>query len=110
MTRPIMWIGCLILVYCILFDLTRGTLSIAFPTKQPVTAQAVQPSVPQSSSNYMEVIVQPGDTVLSLVEKNQTNNASVSIDKLVEDFRKLNKGLDPLAIQAGKKVFIPIYP
>ncbi|QPC46895.1 LysM peptidoglycan-binding domain-containing protein [Mangrovibacillus cuniculi] len=110
MTRPIMWIGCLILVYCILFDLSRGTLPIAFPSKQTVVAKTVQSAETQSLSTYMEVTVQPGDTVLSLVEKNQTNNASVSINKLVEDFKKLNQGLDPLAIQPGKKVFIPIYP
>lgn len=93
-----------LVLYVIYHDITLGTL----PEKKEENA-----AVPVSTTNVdipsIEKIVKPGDTVLSIVEKNSKQSLPVSISKIIVDFQKLNEGKKPEEIQIGKTYKFPIY-
>jgi hypothetical protein len=93
----------LLTFYVIYFDLNHGTLSF---NQEPATE--VQAS-PTNSLFYFKQEVKSGDTVLTIVEEHSTNPSSVSIDKLISDFKTLNNGLLPEDIQIGRSYFFPDY-
>jgi hypothetical protein len=93
-----------LILYSIFYDLSSGTL----PTKKQEEL-AVPVSNTTSESTYFEVVVKPGDTVLSIFERNQKEPIPVSITNLISDFQKLNKGKRPEDIQIGKKYRFPNY-
>ncbi|MCA1054849.1 hypothetical protein LCM10_07595 [Rossellomorea aquimaris] len=121
MKRLFIFFGIIILLYSVYYDLNKGTLRLLMDEASMVTAQP-QPqsirketvdSVPSSghedpSLPYIEIKIQPGDTVLSLVEDSLEGSLPVSIEQVVTDFEELNS-VPPGKIQIGKIYKIPDY-
>jgi hypothetical protein len=60
-------------------------------------------------SPYQTVTVKPGDTLLSIMERQQNGPLPVPIDKAITDFEALNPGEKAQTLQIGKKYKIPVY-
>lgn len=106
MKRLIGLLFTVLVLYVIYHDLTQGTI----PQQQQQEEEEL--AVPASSSiqlPYSVEEVKPGDTVLSIVEKNSTHPLPVSISKVISDFRKLNEGIKPETIQIGHQYKFPTY-
>jgi hypothetical protein len=96
-----------LLFYTIYYDLNIGTL----PHSTTTTAQKIENSTESKAKQqipYKEEVVQSGDTVLTIIEK-LNGELSVSIDKIVQDFKQLNNGTKPEHIQPKKIYKFPIY-
>lgn len=94
----------ILVIYVIYFDLNHGTLPVAKGENSTVEIPAEKTNQP-----YFEYKVRSGDTVISIVEKHNQAQLSVPITTLVEDFKSLNKGLEPNKIQNGKIYKFPKY-
>lgn len=98
------------LIYIIQYDIRYGTL---IPVKAvPVSTQTAEGSSPgkvKKNIPYINVKVKAGDTVLSIVEQLTDRSIPVSIDKVITDFKTLNKGISPENIQIGKEYKFPVY-
>ncbi|MCM3761465.1 hypothetical protein M3212_11790 [Alkalihalobacillus oceani] len=104
------------ILYCTYYDLSIGTLpnglTKAAETEQeeqshPGGEQPVPP--PLAQAPYQEVIVEPGHTVLSIVEHLHEGPIPASIQEIVYDFKELNQGLEPEDMQIGKVYRFPLY-
>ena len=89
-----------LIIYSVYFDLTIGTLPAA---SVPTTAEEASPELP-----YNEIEVKPGDTLLSIIEREE-GNLPKPIDKIILDFQKLNDGQSPHEMQIGKTYKFPDY-
>lgn len=87
------------------YDVTQGTLNFLG------NAAAIQPASAnvQTTNPFKTVSIKPGDTVLSIYEK-LNPASSISIQKVMTDFQRLNQGVDPNHIQIGKNYRFPLYP
>lgn len=100
----------LILIVCtsIYYDITEGTLFT-----QTIESNSGSTSLPSSDTlddqSKIEVTVEPGQTVLSVVEKLHDGPVPASIEQISKDFEKLNNGLSPESIQVDKSYFFPVY-
>ncbi len=88
-----------ICIYAIYFDFTIGTL----PKAEEKEVDAMD-----SDLKYAYVTVEPGDTVLSLIEEIGGFPSSMSIEEMINDFIDLN-GILPEQIQPGVTYKIPVY-
>jgi len=102
MKKILTMISAIIVIYAIYVDLTEGTLHVE--GKKPINSSELVETIP-----YKKIEVRPGDTVLSIVEQLNGKAHSLSIEKIVKDFERLNAGLKPEEIQAGKIYNFPIY-
>ncbi|AIE60756.1 hypothetical protein [Bacillus methanolicus] len=93
----------ILVIYVIYYDLNHGTLP-SVKEQKIEDSYAELPSMP-----YFEKQVQPGDTVLSIVENRLNGPIPVSISKVVEHFQLLNDGKKPEDIQVGKTYRFPDY-
>ncbi|MDQ0205574.1 hypothetical protein [Alkalicoccobacillus murimartini] len=115
MKRLFICIGLLILVAGIVADLKSGSLpdqSAIKPTQLNQSANQRQPikeDQMMSTMSSQEVIVEPGHTVLSVVEHLHQGPVTASIQQIIDDFKALNHALEPDAIQIGKTYLFPIY-
>jgi plastocyanin len=96
-----------LVLYVIYHDLTIGTVPLPEKNEE-------EQAIPVSSSSnnefpFSEEKVKPGDTVLSIVEKNSKHPLPVSISKIISDFQTLNDGKQPEEIQIGKTYKFPTY-
>lgn len=60
--------------------------------------------------SVVKVKIQPGDTVLSVTER--VNNYTIDkldLEKVISDFKELNKFADPYNLQINKHYYFPIY-
>ncbi len=115
----------LIFFCCVLFvvsigkDLTTGTFpkSSAHQQKQQSQAQDAPEKEPtteikkQETKRYRTVQhkVTAGETVLSIIEKLNTNGPPVTIKQMIKDFEDLNPEIEPHHIQTNKVYTFPIY-
>ncbi|TCP31128.1 hypothetical protein EV207_1033 [Scopulibacillus darangshiensis] len=83
-------------------DMTEGVLPSA-DTGQRKTDVTQTVTIP-----YKNYQVAPGDTVLSVVEKLNPND-TIAIQRMVNDFNKLNPNTDPNHIRIGRSYAFPIY-
>lgn len=91
------------------YDLTHGTLSLFFnPAPATVQAKESPTSNPVPVQTTKMVLVQPGDTVLSIEEK-LNPKTTLSIINVIEDFKKLNPSVDPNHIQIGHSYKFKLY-
>jgi hypothetical protein len=95
-------------IYVIYFDLTVGTLpssrsqqAVALVETSTLPTNTVIPS--------FEATVQPGETVISIVEHHLNKSLPLSITDLIDDFRKLNPDQTPETIQIGSTYHFPDY-
>lgn len=90
MKRLVLLIIICIIGYSVYFDIKFGTL--------PHIAEA---KIEKTSEKYYNVQIEPGDTVISLIEKEE-GSLPVSIEQIIKDFKKLNNGLEPEKIKIGQ--------
>lgn len=109
----------LIILYSTYYDLTIGTLPnhLTQAANQPTNEQATT-SLPEDGAStlpteqlepYQEVIVEPGHTVLTIVEHLHEGPIPASIQEIVYDFKQLNNGLEPEDMQIGETYLFPLY-
>lgn len=103
MKRLIGLLGGVLVIYVIYYDLNHGTLP-SVKEQKIEASNAELPSMP-----YFEKRVEPGDTVLSIVEKRINGPLPVSISKVIKHFQLLNDGMRPEDIQIGKTYRFPDY-
>jgi hypothetical protein len=94
-------------IYIIYHDVTEGTLIASTEATAPPehgTDGKTNVHIP-----YQMVTVQPGDTLLSIIERKQNGPLPVPIDKVITDFEALNPGEKAQTLRIGKKYKIPVY-
>ena len=104
------FLGMLLLVlilYAIYIDLTVGTLPSASPQKVEAVTETVEKPVKGIPS--FDAKVNPGETVITIVEHHMDKPLPVSITDLIKDFQELNKGQAPEKIQIGTTYKFPDY-
>ena len=89
-----------LIIYSVYFDITIGTLPAV---STPVIAQESPSELP-----YKEIEVKPGDTLLSIIEREE-RSLPKPINTIILDFQELNDGQSPHELQIGKTYRIPIY-
>lgn len=110
MKRILLPIFGLLILYVIYIDLTAGTLPSIQSEKmevKEVTAKVMENQ--ETGLPAFEAEVEPGETLISIVENNIDKPLPVSIDKLIKDFQSLNPGQTPEKIQIGKTYQFPDY-
>ena len=90
--------------YSIYHDINHGTLEVHSTNNTLLSEDAELETSP-----FIALAVQPGDTVLSVVEQLQQAPLSTSISQVTNDFMMLNKGTRPEDIQVGKTYKFPVY-
>ncbi|KDE46558.1 hypothetical protein DI43_12605 [Geobacillus sp. CAMR12739] len=89
--------------YIVYRDLAIGTLH---PSSE--TAAAIVQSK-QAPMPYRTVTIRPGDTLLSIVEKELDGPLPVPLEQLIRDFERLNPGEHAQTLKIGKTYKVPIY-
>lgn len=99
----------LMLIYSIYIDLTVGTIPTVVGGSKPASIQQTD-AEPEGTSDlaYFNYKVKPGDTVLSVLEKQVGGPLPVPVTKAVDDFQRLN-GKRPENINFGKTYKFPDY-
>jgi hypothetical protein len=97
----------LLTIYVIYIDLTEGTLPNAYTQKSEVVVATMAST--KTSLPAFEKEVQPGETVISIVEGQLDKPLPISIEELIQDFIKLNPGQAPEKIQIGATYQFPDY-
>ena len=95
--------ACLI-IYAVYFDLTAGTLPEG---GEPERNEEVHEAA-GSGLSYIEQEVQPGDTLLSIME-DQSGKIARPVDMVIADFKRLNEDISPQNLQIGKTYKFPLY-
>ncbi|CAH0347015.1 hypothetical protein [Bacillus sp. CECT 9360] len=103
MKRLLLFLTLCFIGFIIYFDLTTGTLPASGVKAGEYSIQPEKSSVP-----YTEVMINPGDTLLTISEKEE-DGLTVSIEMLIRDFQELNNGLNPEEMQIGETYKIPVY-
>ncbi|WP_349407837.1 hypothetical protein [Pseudalkalibacillus sp. SCS-8] len=96
-----------LLLYSVYFDLKFGTLPSTKAEALPVQAAYSEEETQQA---YKEIIVQPGETMLTILERLHNGNLPVSIEVAVADFERLNEGISAHNIKAAHTYRFPHYP
>ncbi|WHZ01755.1 hypothetical protein QNH48_22615 [Neobacillus sp. YX16] len=107
MKRIFLFLFGLLTIYVIYIDLTAGTLpkDESLAPEQAVATMAV----PENTIAAFEAEVEPGETLISIVEGHINKPLPVSIDELIGDFKSLNPGQSPEKIQIGASYQFPDY-
>ncbi|WP_027407817.1 LysM peptidoglycan-binding domain-containing protein [Anoxybacteroides tepidamans] len=92
-------------IYIVYHDVTKGTLPTAAQPKHIYT----EPTKTNKAINYQMVEVKAGDTLLSIVEREQGGALRVPIEQLIKDFETLNPSVKANALQIGKTYKFPVY-
>ncbi len=108
--RLAVFVGVIILLYSVYYDLNKGTLTLLHEESAETAATTEAPVTPAVREvPYVETRVSTGDTVLSLVKEAVDGPLPVSVDQVIRDFEELN-GIGASEIQAGKTYKFPKYP
>ncbi|MDM5189989.1 hypothetical protein QUF99_22465 [Bacillus sp. DX4.1] len=110
MKRLGMLLFVLVLGYVFYYDIKIGTLPMLNTYKKTTAAQPVkkETSKKEIDTSYKTIEVKTGDTVLSVTEA--INKKKVpSIEKVIDDFKQLNKNTSATKIQIGKSYKFPLY-
>ncbi|MEY8347814.1 hypothetical protein AALF16_05745 [Bacillus cereus] len=104
----------LVLSYVFYYDIKIGTLPMLSSYKKTTAAQTVKKenidtkAKKETDVQYKAIEVKTGDTVLSITEA--INKKKVpSIEKVIDDFKQLNKNTSATKIQIGKSYKFPLY-
>ncbi|MBP2241639.1 hypothetical protein J2Z40_002211 [Cytobacillus eiseniae] len=90
-------------IFIIYYDLSKGTL----PTEDEQTIEAS--NMISTTTTFFEKKVNPGETVLSIIEQKTNGPLPVSITDVIADFSNLNNGLKPEELKYGETYRFPIY-
>ncbi|MBM7650030.1 LysM repeat protein [Bacillus ectoiniformans] len=106
MKNLLLFLAAVIVLMGIWNDLSVGSL----PSAQTVNFQKEVPAwESDSEKEYQSVTVKAGDTVLSIADKLSASDQPIDIAKVVDDFKRLNNGLNPEDIQSGQAYKFPVY-
>ncbi|MFP7297617.1 hypothetical protein [Neobacillus niacini] len=107
MKRIFLFFFGLLTIYVIYIDLTAGTL----PKNESQTPEQTVATMaePENTIAAFEAEVEPGETLISIVEGHIKKPLPVSIDDLIKDFKSLNPGETPEKIQIGVSYQFPDY-
>lgn len=97
----------LLIGYAMFYDITVGTLPM-LGTYAKAKQTTVQQKKEEAAAPYQSIEVKSGDTVLSVVEA-VSKKKPPSVEKVVEDFKKLNPKESPSKLRIGKKYKFPSY-
>ncbi|PGB03702.1 hypothetical protein [Bacillus toyonensis] len=106
----------LVLGYIFYYDIKIGTLPMLSSYKKTTAAQTIkkeetptkQSKKEETDVTYKTIEVKTGETVLSITE--QINKKKIpSIEKVIDDFKQLNKSTSAAKIQIGKTYKFPLY-
>ncbi|PSL42305.1 hypothetical protein B0H94_1164 [Salsuginibacillus halophilus] len=98
-----LWLFAVITIgLAVTYDLQQGTLP---SSHEPV----VKTDTTAVDADYIKHEVQPGETVLTIVEKIHHTQPPVSIEEIQTDFTALNNGQAPKHIQPGTAYRFPLY-
>ncbi|MEK4564552.1 hypothetical protein MKX54_07760 [Alkalihalobacillus sp. FSL R5-0424] len=112
MKRLFICVALILVIAGIVSDLRTGSLPDQSVKQQSQSTPPKKAEVPADSSPSLasqEVIVEPGHTVLSVVEHLNEGPIPVSIAQIIDDFKSLNQSLEPDMIQTGETYLFPIY-
>lgn len=111
MKRIVYLIIGVIVILGIYHDLSGETLSdeSTVPTRSMTNTSMPKEIQQPESPMYQEVIIEPGQTVLSIVEHLHEGQIDESIDTIISDFTKLNEEINPNALQVGQMYRFPLY-
>ncbi|MFD1018772.1 hypothetical protein [Thalassobacillus hwangdonensis] len=107
----------LLLFMSVYKDLTTGTTIQSNTEVTPSESAPSEPAEPPTPppqpdtrfSKYATITVEPGDTVLSILEEIHDGSYHHGIGEMLEDFEKLNPGTDPSAIKIDEAYRFPVY-
>jgi hypothetical protein len=114
----------LFIVFVIIYDFKSGTLPTTFGSEQTFVENNsieqeqqeneqlsdTEKTRPKSDdSNFIEVEVSPGSTVLSIVENVNNGQVPVSINQIIADFELLNPEAETNRLQIGEVYKFPLY-
>lgn len=97
----------LICIYSIYYDLKVGTLPTTTLAAEQIVQQETVPIHPEIPSE--KIVVEPGYTVLSIVEELHGGLVNATIQQIIYDFETLNPGTNASRIQIGKAYYFPVY-
>ncbi|MFC4558830.1 hypothetical protein ACFO3D_11500 [Virgibacillus kekensis] len=107
--KAILYLFTILLLVSLYKDLTVGT-SLDTPYKVGDEEATEIEGNNEMRIYSMQVKVQNGDTVLSIVERiNVDLQESLNIEKILTDFTELNPTADPKNLTAGKFYSFPVY-
>lgn len=98
----------ILILYVIYFDLSNGTLPIALESTSSANIVDIT-NGETTTQDYFEKKVQSGDTVLSIIESHLNSSVPIPIEQIIDDFKRLNDGVDTEKIQIGKTYKFPNY-
>ncbi len=95
----------IITIYSVYYDLNNGTLPTSTITPAPNSdkTNSVQ-EIPAE-----QIVVEPGYTVLSIVEELHSEPVNASIQQIIHDFEILNPGISADKIEIGTAYYFPVY-
>lgn len=93
-----------LVIYCIYYDLSYGTLPAVVTEQNPEVE-----TIDAEEMAFFERTVENGDTALTIIETQLGHSLAIPISEVVTDFQKLNNDLPPQQIQPGKKYKFPDY-
>ncbi|HLR80656.1 MAG TPA: hypothetical protein VK119_08790 [Bacillota bacterium] len=98
---------CLYLCFILLVMSIYKDLSSEIPSEDPNKYGTLD----EYSTDFtiIKVKVQPGDTVLSIVEEVNGQIQESSIEKVMTDFKALNPTTNPYQLQTGNFYYFPLY-
>lgn len=109
MRRFAVFILVIVVAYAIFIDISKGTLPEAQEKSDEQPAVTASTTETEPDAPFIEKEVKPGDTVLSIVEKENNGLENVPINVIVTDFSTLNAGLKPEDIKYGQVYKFPTY-
>ncbi len=96
-------------IYSIYYDLNIGTLPTNTYAQTTVALEDTSQHNPTLEIPAELIVVEPGYTVLSIVEELHADPINATIQQIVLDFESLNPGTDASKIQTGKAYYFPVY-
>ncbi|WP_227934966.1 hypothetical protein [Alkalihalobacillus deserti] len=107
----------LVILYSTYYDLTVGTLpnGLTEAAEAITDEEATSTNIAEEETTileldpFQEVTVEPGHTVLSIVEHLHEGTIKATIQEIVYDFQELNGGIRPEEIQIGETYLFPVY-
>lgn len=106
MRKTIITIVIILFFISIYKDLTIGTpISTNINQKKDNSVTAVN----NNSFDIVKIKINPGDTVITVIERLNPELNSFDIELLLKDFSELNPNADPNALMVNRYYFFPKY-
>ncbi|SDH49040.1 hypothetical protein SAMN05192534_10682 [Alteribacillus persepolensis] len=115
MKKLLLFLLFLLICASLYYDMTEGTLTPSSVNNDSSSNIEVPTETSAPASNALEgkekteVIVEPGQTVLSIVEQLHDGPVPASIADISTDFQQLNNGIAPEDIQVDESYYFPVY-